>query len=176
MAALKGRVGKREVNFTSVPHGTVGSARAEVDGVSVDVRWRKDENGIWIETSRAIVGFDIEAENGDDGRRFYHLSQRGLANEWKGLSFIRSGEESAGSEAAGRKKGIRIRAQMPGKIIRVLVRADDNVEKDQALFVMEAMKMENEIRSPHAGKVGSLKVNEGQAVETGAELCQIDTA
>ena len=42
------------------------------------------------------------------------------------------------------------------------------------VIVMEAMKMENEIRAPQAGRVGNLKVLEGNAVETGTDLCVID--
>ena len=63
---------------------------------------------------------------------------------------------------------------MPGKILRISVKAGDSVEKGQALLVMEAMKMENEIRASHSGKIAALKVSEGQAVETGADLCLID--
>ena len=59
---------------------------------------------------------------------------------------------------------------MPGKIIRVLVQEGAEVQKDQPLLVMEAMKMENEIRSPQNGVVGQLKVSEGSTVESGADL------
>jgi biotin carboxyl carrier protein len=53
---------------------------------------------------------------------------------------------------------------MPGKIVRVLVKAGDAVETGQGLLVVEAMKMQNEIRSPKSGKVERLSVVEGQAV------------
>ena len=68
------------------------------------------------------------------------------------------------------KKGARVKAQMPGKIVRVLTVAGAEVKKGQALMVMEAMKMENEIKSPEDGVIKEIKVGEGQAVETGAEL------
>jgi 3-methylcrotonyl-CoA carboxylase alpha subunit len=63
---------------------------------------------------------------------------------------------------------------MPGKIVRILVQAGAQVEKGQPLLVMEAMKMENEIRAAGAGKVSAVKVIEGQAVETGADLMLIE--
>lgn len=66
-----------------------------------------------------------------------------------------------------------VRAQMPGKILRVNVKEGATVEKGQSIIVMEAMKMENEIKAPQAGRVQGLKISEGQAVETGAELCTI---
>jgi 3-methylcrotonyl-CoA carboxylase alpha subunit len=88
---------------------------------------------------------------------------------------MRAGEESAAAgAAAGPKKGVRVRAQMPGKIISISAKPGDVVEKEQPLLVMEAMKMENVIRAPQAGKIGQVKVTAGQAVETGADLCVID--
>ena len=68
----------------------------------------------------------------------------------------------------------RVQAPMPGKIVRVLVGAGDEVEAGRGLVVMEAMKMENEIRAPRAGRVKETPVREGQAVETGALLVVLE--
>jgi acetyl/propionyl-CoA carboxylase alpha subunit len=70
-------------------------------------------------------------------------------------------------EAEGRQ---RVLAPMPGKIIRVLVKAGDAVEAGQGLLIVEAMKMQNEIRSPKSGKVERLLVGEGQTVNAGEVL------
>ena len=59
---------------------------------------------------------------------------------------------------------------MPGKIVRVLVNAGDHVEAGQGLLVVEAMKMQNEVRSPKSGIVERLLVSEGQAVTAGETL------
>jgi biotin carboxyl carrier protein len=64
----------------------------------------------------------------------------------------------------------RIDAPMPGKVTRVLVHAGDEVQEGQGLVVVEAMKMENELKSPKAGKVTELHAVEGSAVESGAKL------
>jgi biotin carboxyl carrier protein len=64
----------------------------------------------------------------------------------------------------------RIDAPMPGKVVRVLVKAGDEVQEGQGLVVVEAMKMENELKSPKAGKVAELHAVEGAAVESGAKL------
>ena len=64
----------------------------------------------------------------------------------------------------------RVDAPMPGKIVRVLVKAGDEVAEGQGLVVVEAMKMENELKSPKAGKVTELYAVEGAAVESGAKL------
>jgi biotin carboxyl carrier protein len=62
---------------------------------------------------------------------------------------------------------------MPGRVVRVLVAKDEEVGAGQGLVVVEAMKMENEIRSPRAGRVQELAVREGQAVEAGALLAVV---
>ena len=67
----------------------------------------------------------------------------------------------------------RIDAPMPGKVVRVLVKAGDEVTEGQGLIVVEAMKMENELKSPKAGKVTELHAVEGAAVESGAKLAVI---
>ena len=64
----------------------------------------------------------------------------------------------------------RIDAPMPGKVTRVLVKVGDAVTEGQGLVVVEAMKMENELKSPKAGTVVELFAVEGAAVENGAKL------
>jgi biotin carboxyl carrier protein len=59
---------------------------------------------------------------------------------------------------------------MPGKILQVLVNAGDKVEEGQALLVLEAMKMENVIKSTSEGTVSDIPVSPGQAVEKGGLL------
>ena len=63
---------------------------------------------------------------------------------------------------------------MPGKIIRVLVQIGEKVDAGQGLLVVEAMKMQNEIRSPKSGTVERLLVKEGQPVNAGEILAWID--
>jgi biotin carboxyl carrier protein len=62
---------------------------------------------------------------------------------------------------------------MPGKVVRVLVKAGDSVEAGQGLLVVEAMKMQNEIRSPKSGTVERVPAIEGQAVNAGEVLCVV---
>jgi len=73
-------------------------------------------------------------------------------------------------EAEGRQQ---ILAPMPGKIIRVLVQTGEKVEAGQGLLVVEAMKMQNEIRSPKSGTVERLLVKEGQPVNSGEVVCVV---
>jgi biotin carboxyl carrier protein len=78
------------------------------------------------------------------------------------------GRHHAAGEAEGRQQ---IVAPMPGKVIRLLVQAGDAVEAGQGLLVVEAMKMQNEIRSPKRGTVERLLAKEGQPVNAGEVLC-----
>lgn len=80
------------------------------------------------------------------------------------------GRRHSGAEAEGRQQ---ILAPMPGKVVRLLVKAGDTVEAGQGLLVVEAMKMQNEIRSPKSGSVERVPVTEGQAVNAGEVLCVV---
>jgi biotin carboxyl carrier protein len=63
---------------------------------------------------------------------------------------------------------------MPGKVVRVLVAPGEPVSEGQALVVVEAMKMENELKSPKAGTVGEVFAKEGSAVEANAKLLTVE--
>jgi biotin carboxyl carrier protein len=182
VSAASGKVGNWEFHWKSIPRGGTGVAQVEIRATgdkpapprTVEVRWRRDRDGIWIELPDGVHGFDMQGETSDEGRPVYQVAERGGERFWQGLSYLRAGEEQAAAGAGATKKNVRVRAQMPGKILRVNVKAGASVEKGQSLLVMEAMKMENEIRAPQAGRVGAIKVSEGQAVETGADLCHIE--
>lgn len=66
-----------------------------------------------------------------------------------------------------------ILAPMPGKIVKVLVAASQQVTAGEGLMVIEAMKMQNEIRASRAGRVERIYVNEGAGVETGFKLVRL---
>jgi biotin carboxyl carrier protein len=67
----------------------------------------------------------------------------------------------------------RLTAPMPGRVVRVLAEAGKDVDAGRGLVVIEAMKMENELKSPRAGRVLEVAVREGQAVEAGALLAVV---
>jgi 3-methylcrotonyl-CoA carboxylase alpha subunit len=70
----------------------------------------------------------------------------------------------------------RLVAPMPGRVISVLVDRDADVEKGQALMVIEAMKMEHTINAPADGTVTTLSFAEGDLVDEGVELLVIKAA
>jgi acetyl/propionyl-CoA carboxylase alpha subunit len=59
---------------------------------------------------------------------------------------------------------------MPGRVVKVLVQAGQEVAKGQGLVIVEAMKMENELKAPRAAVVAAVRVQEGQGVEKGTVL------
>ena len=81
------------------------------------------------------------------------------------------GAAAAGGQAHGASE---IVAPMPGKVVRVLVEAGAEVEAGAGVLVVEAMKMQNEMKSPKAGRVASLNVKEGATVNAGDVLAVIE--
>jgi biotin carboxyl carrier protein len=78
---------------------------------------------------------------------------------------------TAGSSAA--RGPATVRAPMPGLVVRVLVEAGQEVAAGAGLVVLEAMKMENELKAPAAGVVGAIKVGAGEPVEKGQVLIEL---
>jgi biotin carboxyl carrier protein len=76
--------------------------------------------------------------------------------------------------ARGARGPTRLLAPMPGRVVRVLQAPGAAVAAGEGLVVIEAMKMENELRAPRAGRVQEVAVREGQAVEAGALLAVVD--
>lgn len=71
-----------------------------------------------------------------------------------------------GAAARGHRQGrAELRAMMPGRVVSVLVKRGDEVAAGQGVMIVEAMKMENELKAPRAGKVIEVKVEPGKTVE-----------
>ncbi|MCP4912644.1 MAG: biotin/lipoyl-binding protein [Oligoflexia bacterium] len=63
---------------------------------------------------------------------------------------------------------------MPGKIVKIMVKEGDEVKKGQTLIILEAMKMENEIKCGMDGTVKAIHVNEGDALESGVLMMEVE--
>ena len=77
------------------------------------------------------------------------------------------------AERAATKGGGLVKAIMPGIVVKLMVAEGDMVEAGQALLILEAMKMQNEIAAPAAGKIKTIHVREREAVAGGAKLVMI---
>jgi biotin carboxyl carrier protein len=84
------------------------------------------------------------------------------------INQMRRGAAAAAHSADGGPQ--RMTAPMPGKIVKLLVKPGDKVQARQGVIVVEAMKMENELRALAAGTVSEVRVTEGTSVEAGAIL------
>ena len=82
----------------------------------------------------------------------------------------RVAKDAAAHQSASRKT---LRAQIPGRVVRVWVTEGQRVEQGQRLLAIEAMKMENEIRAPQAGTVEQIRVEPGSKVERNEELLSL---
>jgi len=77
--------------------------------------------------------------------------------------------------AGASEQGVmKIKAPMPGKVVRILAPAGSPVEMGQSVLVIEAMKMQNELKAPKTGVVKKINVEEGAAVDAGQTLAEVE--
>jgi biotin carboxyl carrier protein len=136
-----------KAELQAVPDGPVRSLI--LDGASHRVVARKAEPGHWE----------------------LHLRGWRLAAEVVDERTLKIREMTGGSAAATGPKPVR--APMPGLVVRVEVAAGDEVRPGQGLVIVEAMKMENELRAEIAGRVKAVHVQPGQAVEKDQVLIEL---
>ena len=128
-------------------------------------------------TARDVLSIIHDGRNYEAKREYSLLgethiivgSERFLA-EVRDPRSLRSRRAAAGHEAGPAK----ILAPMPGKIVRVIAAEGDEVEAGQGLVVVEAMKMQNEIKATKKGKVTKIADKENSAVNAGDLLCIVE--
>lgn len=79
-----------------------------------------------------------------------------------------------GMDSSSSKKVAELKAPMPGLVVKVEVKPGDAVVKDQALLILEAMKMENVLKAPGDGVIKSIEIKAGQAVEKNQVLIKFN--
>ena len=115
------------------------------------------------------ASYEIAIEPRSGGAHAVHVNGRAIQVT------VVNGVRRRRLDGTGRSAGLeRITAPMPGRIVKVLVRQGDTVEPRQPLVVVEAMKMENELRASRAGIVADVRVGEGMSIEAGAVLVVIE--
>jgi biotin carboxyl carrier protein len=144
--------------------------------------WQVSMDGVALDADAAEIApnvfsillngesFEVRVAPGSDGkltlqtRHHEFIAEVADPRAWRG-------RRHGAVEAEGRQQ---IVAPMPGKVVRLLVKVGDKVEAGQGLLVVEAMKMQNEVRSPKTGTVERLLAKEGQPVNAGQVLGWID--
>ena len=137
-----------------------------------------DGNSILVNGQPFVVGLEEERVLVDGTPYDVTLEENrvvvgGIAHD---LSVTGLEEEKAGPKSAARAVASAgaVTAIMPGKIIRVLVAEGDQVAEGDVICILEAMKMENELKAPKDGTVKALHIQSGQDVEMGAVLAEIE--
>jgi biotin carboxyl carrier protein len=156
---------RRASEFTLTLDGT--PYKVVVDGNSVLVNGQPFVVG--VQDGRVLVDgipYDLKVE----GKKAvvsgiaYELGVEGLEENKAGS---KAGRTVVASEGA-------VTAIMPGKIIRLLAAEGDEVAEGDVVCILEAMKMENELKAPKTGQVTVIHVRPGQDVEMGAVLAEIE--
>jgi len=160
-------IGDMEVKITVKE---VGVARYLVKGDEKEylVDAHQVQNSVWsILYGTESFEVDIQGRNDD-----YEVLIEGdcykfsLMNEQQKV-LIRAGGKGAAGKAM-------VTSPMPGKVVKLLVSEGEEVQAAQGVIVVEAMKMENELKSALAGKVKEIFVKEGEIVESGAKLLLVE--
>jgi biotin carboxyl carrier protein len=151
-----------EVDITDGPEGI--AVTLEGKAMSVDARAL---DGFF--SSLLIGGKAYETTVEPDGDGAWRVQVGIEAHRVVFIDPLRS-EKGARGEGAERGAGGPIASLMPGKVVRVMVKAGDEVAEGQDLLVVEAMKMENAVQAPSAGRIGEVLVAPGETVEAGAPL------
>lgn len=147
---------------------TDGVWNCTVDGQPFAFDLAQPENGI---LSLLVQGqsHEIRRDANGQGTEIVIGSRRFLAEVTDPRSLRGRQAKAGGGE--GPKK---VKAPMPGKVVRILAAEGTAVEAGQGVVVIEAMKMQNELKSPKAGKVAKLLATEGAAVNAGDVLAIIE--
>ena len=166
-AAISGNEHELSLNLVD------GVVAAEVDGRHYDVELRELSRGEYLLISGANVYKCRVVQKRDlaPGESFaIVLRGRNYDVAIIDPKRLRSGQSSAAHHSGAAE----IVSPMPGKIVRVLVAAGANVEAGAGIIVVEAMKMQNEMKAPKAGVVVSINAAEGATVSAGDVLAVIE--
>jgi biotin carboxyl carrier protein len=150
---------------------TGGRLDVVVDGESQLVDAVRIEPNRWsLIAGSARRSRDVRVRHGRDGA--WTVFVEGMPIKARVPNTSRS--RAAGADVGAAAGPFRLTAPMPGRVVRVLAARGDTVSARQPLIVVEAMKMENELRAPRPGTIGEVLVREGASVETGAPLMIIE--
>jgi len=147
-----------------------GDDGVRVDGQPVGVEVRAAEAGIWI--LRRGSEQTVAQVDGRGGKLTVEIRRPGrdplvIAAD---VSDARRGAAVTAARSAAGAAPVTVRSPIPGRLIKLLVKAGDAVAAGQTVVVLEAMKMENELGAPRAGRITEVRCAEGTAVEAGQDL------
>jgi biotin carboxyl carrier protein len=154
-----------EINPGSPTPGAT-EVRISVEGQRLDAVVSQPEPGRYVVRIGTSI---IRADRDDlaDGTRSIIVNGRRITVAVRD----RRRRRNQDSQASG---AVQLVAPMPGKVVAVLVEEGAEVERGSGLIIIEAMKMQNEIQAPRAGRVVSLRATPGQTVNAGEILATLE--
>jgi acetyl/propionyl-CoA carboxylase alpha subunit len=164
-AAIGDKIQEVEIDRTD------DGVRASIDGEPFDAEISQPEPNVFLfkQHGRIIEAF-VDPTGSSDGAKNIWINGREHSVRLIDPKRLR-GSRSSADDDHGRAE---IRAAMPGKVVRVLTEEGANVEKGGGVLVVEAMKMQNELKSPKSGTVKSIKVSAGDTVSAGDVLAIVE--
>jgi biotin carboxyl carrier protein len=144
-----------------------GVVRAVIDGKerAVEVRGKAGRYH-WLDGDQVVTA-DVDGQN---SKLTVTLAGHSLAVEVAEARL----DTATGSGRVVASGPVMLRAPMPGRVVKLLVKAGDAVKAGQGVLVVEAMKMENELKAPRDGVVKQFHAAEGATVEAGEDLARIE--
>jgi biotin carboxyl carrier protein len=161
-------IGEREVKVTVEELGGA-NYKVTLDGREHVVDAHQVANGLWsVLYGYSSFEVDVTRHPGDEFEALINgdCHKFSLMNEQR-RAMIRAGGKGSAGKAM-------VSSPMPGKVVKLLVAEGQEVEAGQGVIVVEAMKMENELKSALPGKVKEIFVKEGDVVESGAKLLLVE--
>lgn len=154
----------RSVEVTELPSG---NRVVRIDGREVDVDMVRIGGELSVRVAGHVVDMTVEGAPPDLGviAGAYRAYVNVESERMKAANAAKRGGEAAGE--------VVLRSPMPGRVIKCMVSAGQAVQAGQTLLVLEAMKMENEVKAKAAGTVAELFVSEGATVEANAKLVRV---
>jgi biotin carboxyl carrier protein len=143
-----------------------------VDGAELSLSVEAGGPGIWV--LRDGIEQTIAQVDGNAPKVTVELRRPGADPILLNAEVTEKARPDANATAAAEGTGpVTLRSPIPGRVAKLLAKPGDKVAAGQTLIVLEAMKMENELRAPRAGTLSELRCAEGAPVEAGQDLATI---
>lgn len=164
---LKALIGDREVELVIKVKG--GRLSAEIDGRVYELQFREPEPDSYL----FFLGTEIhECRVNEKTKDTFEVNTHGRSHA---VTIVDPKRLRSGQNSDRHHHGVaEILAPMPGKVVRVQLEPGAEVEKGTGVVVVEAMKMQNEMKSPREGVVVSINVRPGDTVNAGDVLAVIE--